>query len=164
MRCNRANPKAISIHAPHEGVRLGFRFQFFGFVIFQSTHPTRGCDESGTGIARATTDFNPRTPRGGATVVVAYGVQLYKFQSTHPTRGCDGSNASTVFGYFAFQSTHPTRGCDCRRHHNSVGFFISIHAPHEGVRQGSNERCNAILHFNPRTPRGGATPPSEVVP
>ena len=37
---------------------------------FQSTHPTRGCDmDSGTSRI-ANFDFNPRTPRGGATWIL----------------------------------------------------------------------------------------------
>ena len=35
---------------------------------------------------------------------------------------------------------------------------ISIHAPHEGVRRKSAERTETADHFNPRTPRGDATP------
>ena len=34
---------------------------------------------------------------------------------------------------------------------------ISIHAPHEGVRQNVGSGHNKISYFNPRTPRGGAT-------
>ena len=78
---------------------------------FQSTHPTRGCD----GSVKATIssfvisihaphegvrphglrdyhhgcNFNPRTPRGGATFEQIICPYLYEFQSTHPTRGCD---------------------------------------------------------------------------
>ena len=34
---------------------------------------------------------------------------------------------------------------------------ISIHAPHEGVRRDVLAVLPATYHFNPRTPRGGAT-------
>ena len=34
---------------------------------FQSTHPTRGCDDQGRRCRQALGNFNPRTPRGGAT-------------------------------------------------------------------------------------------------
>ena len=59
----------ISIHAPHEGVR---RFRCDRASIhyrFQSTHPTRGCamDENRPETIRKY--FNPRTPRGGATAI-----------------------------------------------------------------------------------------------
>ena len=36
----------ISIHAPHEGVRLAERLGADIIEIFQSTHPTRGCDRN----------------------------------------------------------------------------------------------------------------------
>ena len=36
----------ISIHAPHEGVRLQSLLYLLLFPLFQSTHPTRGCDNS----------------------------------------------------------------------------------------------------------------------
>ena len=58
-----------------------------------------------------------------------------------------------------FQSTLPTRGSDsyrftARRAH----FSISIHAPHEGERRrGTCYNRLRMAHFNPRSPRGGAT-------
>ena len=57
----------ISIHAPHEGVR---RFRCDRASIhyrFQSTHPTRGCDSARPFRFKILAYFNPRTPRGGAT-------------------------------------------------------------------------------------------------
>ena len=79
---------AISIHAPHEGVR---QYQY----------------ES----ARCVSYFNPRTPRGGATSAVNDHTSAQSFQSTHPTRGCD-KNRKRLGALKKFQSTHPTRGCD----------------------------------------------------
>ena len=130
-------PKAvISIHAPHEGERLIF-FLCFSCVFY----------------------FNPRSPRGGATLC------HMSFQSAYKT----------------FQSTLPTRGSDQNIY--KVSYFlhqISIHAPHEGERRlkaflsaaacvfqstlptrGSDGKCRTrpCIHqnFNPRSPRGGAT-------
>ena len=37
--------------------------------VFQSTHPTRGCDGVRSGGRIRHRDFNPRTPRGGATAI-----------------------------------------------------------------------------------------------
>ena len=34
---------------------------------------------------------------------------------------------------------------------------ISIHAPHEGERQELPKHADSATHFNPRSPRGGAT-------
>ena len=62
-----ASPSAISIHAPHEGERLIF-FLCFSCVFY----------------------FNPRSPRGGATLCHMSFQSAYKtFQSTLPTRGSD---------------------------------------------------------------------------
>ena len=57
----------ISIHAPHEGERLLAPASFNVFIVFQSTLPTRGSDGDGCGLAPDGRDFNPRSPRGGAT-------------------------------------------------------------------------------------------------
>ena len=78
--------------------------------------------------------FNPRTPRGGATRAYCWNAWEAIFQSTHPTRGCDAVKLPKVCSLL-FQSTHPTRGCDdC---------------------WGARLHCGC--YFNPRTPRGGAT-------
>ena len=57
-----------------------------------------------------------------------------------------------------FQSTHPTRGCDPSGNPQLDPLYISIHAPHEGVRPGTQVCRYRPRYFNPRTPRGGATP------
>ena len=93
-------------------------------------------------------------------MVVAYGVQLYKFQSTHPTRGCDseGLHCSYLFFYFNprtprggatspsarfsphpyFNPRTPRGGATITRMIVDNLLSISIHAPHEGVRQFVN--------------------------
>ena len=81
---------------------------------------------------------------------------LQTFQSTHPTRGCDVLYVSKVFP-ITFQSTHPTRGCDGVTNVPRVVAYISIHAPHEGVRRTQPLLHRQHMYFNPRTPRGGAT-------
>ena len=57
-----------------------------------------------------------------------------------------------------FQSTLPTRGSD-RSAPSGIwrAGRISIHAPHEGERPNGKRRDPAQHHFNPRSPRGGAT-------
>ena len=84
-------PSPVSIHAPHEGERrpLGFapcmRF---------------AC-------------FNPRSPRGGATVRYPNGYTYNAgFQSTLPTRGSDPHGIFLQVHQIVFQSTLPTRGSD----------------------------------------------------
>ena len=101
----------ISIHAPHEGERL---LRLRGVAVkgaFQSTLPTRGSDLVTDALKGEDTDFNPRSPRGGATQA-----------PRHKGRGQ------------LFQSTLPTRGSDDRLLGAPVYMSISIHAPHEGER------------------------------
>ena len=124
----------ISIHAPHEGERHAVaKSVWHGF------------------------NFNPRSPRGGATDKMHTFELIEIFQSTLPTRGSDLLHhpALSLFRYFnprsprggatalsflnlpicQFQSTLPTRGSD------------------DALFQGE------LIHryFNPRSPRGGAT-------
>ena len=108
----RAKRMAISIHAPHEGVRRCWPTESTATISFQSTHPTRGCD-----------------------MLPSSSLLSRLFQSTHPTRGCDCSQIAFNASCFKFQSTHPTRGCD----------------------QPGRWTWTTYKHFNPRTPRGGAT-------
>ena len=63
-----------------------------------------------------------------------------------------------LFNRREFQSTLPTRGSDyAAANALSVAPGISIHAPHEGERQISHIGLHLLTHFNPRSPRGGAT-------
>ena len=57
-------------------------------------------------------NFNPRSPRGGATGDTAAQNGVVSFQSTLPTRGSDNARAELL------------------QH-----IIISIHAPHEGERR-----------------------------
>ena len=90
MRTALFEMRDISIHAPHEGER---RIELI--------------------ISHNQTDFNPRSPRGGATNGAYDAIARDKFQSTLPTRGSDGV---CMF--------------DC-----TPALGISIHAPHEGERR-----------------------------
>ena len=57
---------------------------------FQSTLPTRGSDHAHGKAAAALADFNPRSPRGGATALLEMVLDaVVLFQSTLPTRGSD---------------------------------------------------------------------------
>ena len=102
---------------------------------FQSTLPTRGSDNSGTSSKAVSHYFNPRSPRGGATIEFILFISLKS----------------------RFQSTLPTRGSDHIPHLLHQRFFISIHAPHEGERRQQQLLRYKPWNFNPRSPRGGAT-------
>ena len=59
----------ISIHAPHEGERpANGAYDAIARDKFQSTLPTRGSDFLLRARANGCLSFNPRSPRGGATV------------------------------------------------------------------------------------------------
>ena len=102
----------ISIHAPHEGERL---LRLRGVAVkgaFQSTLPTRGSDLVTDALKGEDTDFNPRSPRGGATQAPRHKGRGQLFQSTLPTRGSDLHCIFPSAPKGVFQSTLPTRGSD----------------------------------------------------
>ena len=149
----------ISIHAPHEGERRcwptgGLRAQ----AGFQSTLPTRGSDghiyrhaiTAGISIHAPhegerrcmvsviwyhISNFNPRSPRGGATIIGKIRPKIICISIHAPHEGERRPNPPPIQGGREFQSTLPTRGSD------PLGF-----AP-----------CMRSAYFNPRSPRGGAT-------
>ena len=166
--------------------------------IFQSTHPSRGatfdanvwkiggnisihaplagCDGKSKTYGYASSNFNPRTPRGVRPDCPAPGREPNRFQSTHPSRGAtcqlDGLcfrdpdfNPRTPRGVrqsgliadviiFPFQSTHPSRGATPRRTWAPSNAKISIHAPLAGCDQVVYKLVQRLIDFNPRTPRG----------
>ena len=81
-------------------------------ILFQSTLPTRGSDADAIVPCAAVPDFNPRSPRGGATFKVPRLGGMAAFQSTLPTRGSDALGAVDDQLQRIFQSTLPTRGSD----------------------------------------------------
>ena len=103
---------SISIHAPHEGER--------------HTHSK---------MDMAKNDFNPRSPRGGATGQPAMNLQTkgISIHAPHEGERHNAEDSRSMGGIF--QSTLPTRGSD--------GLLA--------------RRVDMGRHFNPRSPRGGAT-------
>ena len=111
--CSECGEEHVSIHAPHEGERHLF---------------TRQADRQD--------GFNPRSPRGGATIMARLYVDGIDVSIHAPHEGerpkpCAGRRCAS-----AFQSTLPTRGSDsmleCGKREPQ---HVSIHAPHEGERQ-----------------------------
>ena len=172
----------ISIHAPHEGERRNIHHAHHEADKFQSTLPTRGGDPRKPLRAVARADFNPRSPRGGATpqhkplsemtaisihaphegerpIPTLGWVRIKEFQSTLPTRGSDRNQNQFCSQGKNFNPRSPRGGATTIL---SAAFLypinISIHAPHEGERPRStfDARLSAS-YFNPRSPRGGAT-------
>ena len=125
--------------------------------MFQSTLPARGSDKDDNTTKPTAKCFNPRSPRGGATIVLfrvsiqwcfnprsprggatkkrATGVLLGVFQSTLPARGSDVTRLSVMLIYCMFQSTLPARGSDDILLGIVAARVVSIHAPREGERQ-----------------------------
>ena len=102
----------ISIHAPRVGARPSAASDRADELVFQSTRPAWGRDLASTSpvtplptfqstrpawgrdminnlLYRSGLYFNPRAPRGGATVSCLGSVRLLKFQSTRPAWGRD---------------------------------------------------------------------------
>ena len=105
--------------------------------LFQSTLPTRGSDNHDVSLISPYKNFNPRSPRGGATQTTHHEFDAtYQFQSTLPTRGSDRlARMCASYSPPRFQSTLPTRGSDDAETDAVLRLMdISIHAPHEGER------------------------------
>ena len=173
---------AISIHAPHEGERLAETKAAIKDVKFQSTLPTRGSDfvRSLSWIRKS--DFNPRSPRGGATLLWFSWCAIRAKISIHAPH--EGERLSLLPP--SPQSSNISIHAPHEGERHAPGAYrldiinISIHAPHEGERpkykdhpavamlfqstlptRGSDllpvAAIGIDLHFNPRSPRGGAT-------
>ena len=104
---------SISIHAPHEGERLNFTITY---IIHNN--------------------FNPRSPRGGATIIFYnYFILNVRFQSTLPTRGSDS----------------------LRKNRSNASSNFNPRSPRGGATFFKRRFFLFLLDFNPRSPRGGAT-------
>ena len=57
-------------------------------------------------------------------------------------------------GEFVFQSTLPAWGATNTIQEESIGFYISIHAPRMGSDHGHGEELLLGIDFNPRSPHG----------
>ena len=155
----------ISIHAPHEGERRRGEGIYRAFGGFQSTLPTRGSDYLRPRAKTSNTYFNPRSPRGGATrrTRVFYAVSIISIHAPH-----EGERQEIEFTRTddtKFQSTLPTRGSDMKRgglHLRHMHF--NPRSPRGGATQGRQKQQAETGYFNPRSPRGGATRPIDGDP
>ena len=174
--------KNISIHAPHEGERRfcplrrlyppkfqstlptrGSDIPSLRVIIsvkrFQSTLPTRGSDIYRHAIAADECHFNPRSPRGGATVdyytkTVPYAISIHAPHEGERLPRIPSDDAKQVF-----QSTLPTRGSDtASRSYSCRSAHFNPRSPRGGATETHIYPANRTLDFNPRSPRGGATP------
>ena len=177
----RRHPQIVSIHAPHEGERLSTPAARISIILpFQSTLPTRGSDYLRPRAKTSNTCFNPRSPRGGATLA---GLKDFKedacFNPRSPRGGatCSTKAQRCFCGCFnprsprggatayrfaqnaaknMFQSTLPTRGSDKTKVPAFLPISVSIHAPHEGERRRrALIRCG-VVGFQSTLPTRGS--------
>ena len=126
----------ISIHAPHEGERPRNKIAAAPLRQFQSTLPTRGSDtRHGTTPTPKTMDFNPRSPRGGATDGIQICSECGEISIHAPHEGERPflSPPYAIFSQISIHAPHegerrPLMGLTAQKR------YISIHAPHEGER------------------------------
>ena len=87
---DRAQAELISIHAPHEGERPLSGYTLCLRTAFQSTLPTRGSDNMPHSLKNSSRNFNPRSPRGGATAEKCICMQHFsEFAEYYPLRHGD---------------------------------------------------------------------------
>ncbi len=154
----------ISIHAPHEGERRNHGTHLCQHTHFNPRSPRGGATVTDALKGEDTENFNPRSPREGAT---PYGREIGKwvqFQSTLPTRGSDSFDlfdlAANAISIHAPHEGERPQGSDAAGERAA----ISIHAPHEGERRGK------ILHgfsgkgFQSTLPTRGSDKATNVMP
>ena len=121
---------------PTRGSDVGYGFIAEWSVEFQSTLPTRGSDKTERNPKRQRQNFNPRSPRGGATgykAVICRGAEI----SIHaPHEG--------------------ERLVPCAELPRICADF-NPRSPRGGATDGVRYAPHNFIHFNPRSPRGGAT-------
>ena len=125
--------KCISIHAPHEGER-----------------------REGVGWYEVIDiDFNPRSPRGGATADGRHGERDAKFQSTLPTRGSDCLFLVQIARQCYFNPRSPRGGATSAILRYLRSKDISIHAPHEGERRKGQKPQRELKNISIHAPHEG---------
>ena len=133
-------------------------YTFDDKIIFQSTLPTRGSDQVCVRPHEKRAYFNPRSPRGGATL---YDIapEIDAVISIHaPTRGSDHTFLHREKNTVQFQSTLPTRGSDAAKAYlPRVGREFQSTLPTRGSDESKEKQWPELSDFNPRSPRGGAT-------
>ena len=108
-------------------------------------------------------DFNPRSPRGGATPFASTLAHATAFQSTLPTRGSDGWHTDLLRMRRNFNprsprgGATPINGIDCPK-----TVYFNPRSPRGGATTQGRGNCGLHGNFNPRSPRGGATVPSST--
>ena len=128
----------ISIHAPHEGERLYLRIAFLSPSVISIHAPHEGERRVVRAhIFAAYYNFNPRSPRGGATRFVRRVVLALAISIHAPHEGERRTLQGLPLAREHFNPRSPRGGATCQNGApgRSAGRGISIHAPHEGERR-----------------------------
>ena len=150
----------ISIHAPHEGERrCGILIVPSGNGYFNPRSPRGGATIRADVIPHRAIYFNPRSPRGGATILpIRLCSKQRLFQSTLPTRGSDSDGLAASSGILYFNPRSPRGGATCPIvHRTRVPLTFQSTLPTRGSDLVLLGLLIAAKNFNPRSPRGGAT-------
>ena len=156
----------------------GWRYMLL-LVRFQSTLPTRGSDHefleqsdaewvsihaphegerrlSSLRVASYLSCFNPRSPRGGATLISGASSSQTMVSIHAPHEGERPVDINDLAARISFQSTLPTRGSDGRQPLVlAIIIDVSIHAPHEGERQFRPRRPSFFQKVSIHAPHEG---------
>ena len=130
--------ETISIHAPHEGVRRSRGSRMVLKLLFQSTHPTRGCDEKLLNVITTESVISIHAPHEGV----------------RPHAEGDVTEATGISIHAPHEGVRQSKN-----RINRPSYNFNPRTPRGGAT-GCQRFCGIHRHFNPRTPRGGATPAS----
>ena len=125
----------VSIHAPHEGERHILLRAPFCPWRFNPRSPRGGATFCYSPLCKAKQSFNPRSPRGGATCAPTKSGTAVDVSIHAPHEGERHVRPPNRGRLSTFQSTLPTRGSDSSFTASSNDIKVSIHAPHEGERR-----------------------------
>ena len=144
--------QAISTHAPREGRDPGRHLPRHGLRI--STHaPREGRDSCSPLSSTASTNFNPRAPRGARHQREGRAPGPRAISTHAPREGRDHPGLQRDHGQNI--STHaPREGRDRPGLPHPLRRPISTHAPREGRDSLSGTKGCPCWNFNPRAPRG----------
>ena len=132
---------------------------------FQSTLPARGSDPKPPSRLPKQNRFNPRSPRGGATIRTRNNMRRHRFQSTLPARRSDSNQGMGVRNNLSFNPRSPRGGATCSWGASFGGWLVSIHAPREGERPlGTDDHTQALLFQSTLPARGSDRLKRRIIP
>ena len=107
------------------------------------------------GPAKASTNFNPRTPVGCDLHIPGHGTFSYPISIHAPQWGATNNATNAILNHI-FQSTHPSGVRPPRRRRARIIHAISIHAPQWGATS-RNYNYLTDIEISIHAPQWGAT-------